>query len=226
MFVTNRPVLVGTSRGLVLVLIFAACERSESDHVRAEHAASPPASKQHALGAFAVESGKLVVCDPGYGPPEASKSTWLHALVRNAKLGEWQAFVTKVDVGEWGNRCAELTAHHRDHRPGADATWQRASDGIGVDSGQAGIFELRTMGLNSVVPQNYFGKDEPLVPDDLWYSMCCKVTLGDLGAGVIPGGVVSSSGLGDGAYEWFFRTSADGSVVAVRVVFLTEEDWK
>jgi hypothetical protein len=226
MSLSNRPVLVGTSRVLALVLVVAGCERSESDHVRAEHAAPHSASEQHALGAFVVESGKLAVCDPGYGPPEAGESSWLHGLVRNAKLGEWRAFVTKVDAGEWGNRCSELTAHHVDHRPGADATWQRASGGIVVDSGQAGVFELRTMGLNSVVPQGYFGKDGPLVPDKLWYSMCCKLTLGDLGAGVIPGGAVSGSGFGDGAYEWFFRTSADGSVVAVRIVFLTEEDWK
>jgi hypothetical protein len=56
--------------------------------------------------------------------------------------------------------------------------------------------------------------------------MCCRQSLGELGAGVVPGGVVSSSGIGDGAYEWFTRVDAKGAVVGIRIVFLTAEDLK
>ncbi len=219
---------------LVLALFVASCGRVEP--------APPPAPPAHApdlpalsslpgwceLGTFVVESGTLAVCDPGYGAPGADEveSGALHGLARNAKRGEWHASVIKVDAGDWGERCSELVAHHTDHQPTTGATWQLAASAICVDSGQAGIFDAPTIGLDSIVPQGWFDGGTPLLPDELWYSMCCKQTLSDLGAGVVPGGAVASAGFGDGTYEWFHVTTGDGTVVAVRIVFLTDEDLK
>lgn len=41
---------------------------------------------------------------------------------------------------------------------------------------------------------------------------------------MINGGVVSSSGFGDGGYEAFIAKNAEGKVIAVQIVFITEED--
>lgn len=45
---------------------------------------------------------------------------------------------------------------------------------------------------------------------DVWYTACCHLTLGDVAAGVIPYGAVSSSGVGDGTYDCFVRRETDG----------------
>jgi hypothetical protein len=213
-------------RFLALLVLAAACSKSELGNQIAGQDASRVHGEQRSLGAFAVESEGIAVGDPCYPPPSPGDERRLHGLARKAKLGDWQAIAIRVDAGGWGQRCAELVAHHVDHPLGKDDKWSKASEIIGVDSGQAGIFALKTMGLDSGVPVGYFGREGPLDPDQLWYSMCCKVTLTELEAGVIPGGAVSSSGFGDGAYEWFTRELPDGSVVAVRIVFLTDEDLK
>ncbi len=58
----------------------------------------------------------------------------------------------------------------------------------------------------------------------MWYSMCCQHTLSERSAGVIPGGAVSESGYGDGAYECFYRVNPNDEVVGVKIVFLKKKD--
>lgn len=62
------------------------------------------------------------------------------------------------------------------------------------------------------------------MPDDLWYSSCCDLTLSEIGAGVIPGGAVSSSGYGDGGYVASISTDDNSEIVAIRIVFISEDD--
>ena len=57
-----------------------------------------------------------------------------------------------------------------------------------------------------------------------WYEMCCDKTLSNLGAGVIPGGVVSSSGFGDGGYSACFATNDAGEIVSVEINFIEAEE--
>lgn len=57
-----------------------------------------------------------------------------------------------------------------------------------------------------------------------WYEMCCDKTLSNENAGVIPGGVVSSSGYGDGGYDAFIAKNSNGQVIGVKIVFLLEEE--
>lgn len=97
--------------------------------------------------------------------------------------------------------------------------WETCEFIVGVDSGQAGIFDHQIYRVDeSVIGETEF------MPEDKWYSSCCDQTLGELGAGVINGGVVSSSGFGDGGYEAFIAKNAEGKVIAVQIVFITEED--
>ena len=67
---------------------------------------------------------------------------------------------------------------------------------VGVDSGQAGVFDK---------PFYRAGADAGQIPSEdaleAWYNSCCNQTLHtDHYAGVIPHGVVSNSGYGDGGY--------------------------
>ena len=163
------------------------------------------------LGIFEVESGKLVISDPCY-----ARGTWCQGELKDVQNGKWKAKVIKSDEGSWGNRCAELIAEHPD-AINASRFWDKENIDVGVDSGQAGIFDSDHFECDSDAgnPKHDFG--EP------WYNMCCDITLGDLGAGVIPFGVVSSSGFGDGSYDCFTRKK-DGKTVAVKIIFITEED--
>jgi hypothetical protein len=87
----------------------------------------------------------------------------------------------------------------------ANLTWAEQGPFVGVDSGQAGIFDASNYRNDNVIvgmPENAHicGKL------DKFYGACCDVTLGDVGAGVIPFGFVSSSGWGDGGYESFIAS--------------------
>ena len=59
---------------------------------------------------------------------------------------------------------------------------------------------------------------------EAWYTYCCNITLVRLQAGVLPYGVVSSSGFGDGGYDCIQYLTARGEVVKVEIVFITEDD--
>jgi hypothetical protein len=175
------------------------------------------------LGSFEVESDALIVSDPGHEAELAEGDHPLSGLVPNPRRGTWNARVTIVDAGDWGPRVSELVAVHAGS---AGAAWQPSPHEIGVDSGQAGIFDRAHFGRDSDVPKDYrWGKEGMLVPEEPWYSLCCDKTLSETQAGTIPFGAVSSAGLGDGSYRWFVRRDA-GEAVAVRIEFLTEEDLK
>ena len=57
----------------------------------------------------------------------------------------------------------------------------------------------------------------------VWYSHCCDLTLGKQQAGVIPYGVVFSSGYGDGCYTALRHLNAAGKVDCIAVLFLSDQ---
>lgn len=124
---------------------------------------------------------------------------------------------------KWGARCAELHARHESLASTEGVSWRRQPGRIGVDFGQAGIFDAKHFQKDKDVSRSYRWKDDPIDPERLWYSLCCDVTLGNAQAGIVPFGVVSTSGFGDGAYEWGVLRDG-GDVVAVRIVFIPEDE--
>jgi len=201
---------------LLILLVLPGCSRKPEKPI-------PPSARPLPLtevGRFQVESGILVVIDPGYLLREVKT---LGASVPSARKGGWIASVAYVTSKEWGTRCAELYVRHESLPNTQGATWLRQEGLIGVDSGQAGVFDEKHFRRKEVVPKNHAWKEPPVDPDDPWYSLCCDQTLGTLRAGAIPFGSVSSSGFGDGAYEWdLLRAGSD--VVAVRVIFIPEDE--
>ena len=66
-------------------------------------------------------------------------------------------------------------------------------------------------------------KGDPETTTD-WYKICCDITLSNLGAGVVDGGAVSSSGFGDGSYDCYAHRDEAGELVFAEIIFVTEED--
>ena len=175
---------------------------------------------QKELGTFKMETTKARVSDPCYTNDVSCKGT-----VSGCRKGTWKVYAVTSDEGSWGNRVAGLVAYHEDSpRPKdmADGKWNREKFEVGVDSGQAGIFDEKFY-RDDTLEKQYAYKGSPLVtPDeegDNWYNICCDVTLdGDnsaCGSGVIPYGCVSSSGYGDGGYPCYTQKDDKGKVVAI-----------
>ncbi|MED1789914.1 DUF4241 domain-containing protein [Brevibacillus laterosporus] len=166
------------------------------------------------LGTFQITSGTLVISDPCYECQQG-----ISGIVEEATIGTWIGIIDQIDIGDWGERCAYVCAYHKSIDIEQVTNWEACDFIVGVDSGQAGIFEHQIYRVDdSVIGETKF------MPEDRWYSSCCDQTLGEPKAGVINGGVVSSSGFGDGGYEAFIAKNAEGKVIAVQIVFITEED--
>jgi hypothetical protein len=59
-----------------------------------------------------------------------------------------------------------------------------------------------------------------------WYHACCELTLGPDSWGVLPNGVVSSSGFGDGSYAVYGLKNDGGEYVAFKVVFIDAAEFE
>jgi len=149
------------------------------------------------MGEMIIRSGKVRVSDPCY---EKDIDTHCAGTIKSVKNGKWDCIVIRSDEGDWGMRNAILLAHHVDHPVEyEDSGWDKQEFEVGVDSGQAGIYDL----------PEYHGGDEEggeYGDPDSWYDKNCRLTLDtDSQAGILADktGVVSSTGFGDGGYECF-----------------------
>lgn len=87
------------------------------------------------LGEFTVESGTIRISDPCY-----TKDTWCAGTVK-AKNGVWEGEVILSDEGNWGMRVAHLRARLKNAGGAVFDTSRELDIDVGVDSGQAGIFD-------------------------------------------------------------------------------------
>lgn len=164
------------------------------------------------LGTFEIKNPRVMVSDPCY-----SIGTWCQGSVDNVHTGTWKAHIVTSDEGKWGVRPAELHAVLASLNPSRELSWTKEEFEVGVDSGQAGIFDMEHYKDDSVIG------DLPCEFDHDWYGMVAHVTLKDeRQAGTIPFGVVSSSGYGDGGYDCF-TAKVNGRVVAIKIIFIPEE---
>lgn len=166
---------------------------------------------------FEVKSGHLTITDPCY-----TRDTWCMIPKHPALNGTWYADVEEYEFEK--GRIAKLVAHHERHSK-HDADITHIGE-IGVDSGQAGIFDEGTYPSD----QETTGKLGSL--RDLnrkaisFYDECCLKTCGDEGSGSVKhfgSGAVSSSGYGDGSYDVSGKIE-DGKLVAVQITFIEDEE--
>ena len=165
------------------------------------------------IGSFEVTSGKLRVTDPCY-----DRDTRCAGTIENALKGWWNASVVKTDGSDgWGRRCATLIVQHKSYYFLPESyKWVKTGIDVGVDSGQAGVFE------DSLYPHGETGEYGDTTT---FYGRACNQSIDKDGcgtAGVIAEGAVSSSGYGDGSYDCYTITEQDGTVIAVKIEFLCE----
>lgn len=140
---------------------------------------------------------EVMVSDPCYSRP-----TWCQHILKNVLPGEYECFT--LEVQEYGRRISVLQVIHKDYL-NTSLSWRKASDQIGVDSGQCGIFSIESYRNDMVqierpVLVDGFAMPFNEQPGDTWYESMCHFTLCDKGWGEYSEGVVSSSGFGDGVY--------------------------
>jgi hypothetical protein len=177
------------------------------------------------LGTFEATGTQLVVSDPGYGL-DTVKIPGLGVVLTNCQSGTWCGEVIIKHFNPPGfPLTSELRAIHSSVSNFTALKWERQRDGIGTDSGQAGVYDLAHFHDQSLVPQNIkwtVGQPGPADPKDLWYSYCCELTLAKPEGGVLPFGMVTSSGKGDGGYEYSVARDAAGKIVGVWIVFVDD----
>lgn len=165
----------------------------------------PPATLMD-LGRFEC-GGKLWISDPCY-----DQDPGLGAFVDDAE-GAWRAFAIKTTLGtNWGSRIHQIMAVRDDPSIEpleilAKSRWKTIGS-CSVDSGQAGFFDAAVH-----KPADSDGDDE------VYYDACCDATLGHDGAGIVPGGAVSSSGFGDGGYD-IKEMRRKGKLLGLRIDYI------
>lgn len=112
---------------------------------------------------------------------------------------------------------------HFDHSTGLDATWQLADIDVGVDSGQAGFFDVAKYALSVADKDDSRSRrDSQDSTFESFYDSVCNLTLEDKQFGVVAFGTVSSSGYGDGSYDCYFRRNDVGEVIEAVIVYLQD----
>lgn len=117
-------------------------------------------------------------------------------------------------------RVNYIHIHHADHAiTEMDDTWVRSDIHVGVDSGQAGFFDLKQF-------EDQLSEGRYEAPKwEAFYKRCCNLTLETkYSFGVIEFGAISSSGYGDGGYPLFLKRDEQGKVIAARIVFISQSD--
>jgi hypothetical protein len=178
-------------------------------------------TKESKVGTFEVESGQLVVSDPCYsyrGPdwPNAD----LQSVLGNVRNGTWRTVKkTSIFFDEPVGRVVSVKCFLQGVGDGLlnPARAELFNNNLAVDSGQMSI-------VDSICYPSFVGKDHGEWGDadsGYYQAYLCHE---DKGAGVIQGGAVCSSGFGDGGYSGYLYRDAEGKVVGVEVVFITEEN--
>lgn len=177
---------------------------------------------------FEVTSGKMVLSDPCY-----ELGTWCQGIAENVKNGTWVGVLEQSDEGAWGVRNSILISMNveaMEKNPLLERELMSSGDLInwgGVDSGQFGHFDY----ANYRKDENAI--DVPKVWEDEWesqegdkfYRACCYQTLETEDSfGVVPFGVLSSSGYGDGSYPTYGIKDENGEWVGFMTIFIGDDE--
>ena len=157
---------------------------------------------------------KVMVSDPCYG-----LNTWCQGVLENVLPGTYDCYVEHSDEGDWGIRVSAIEITHISYKDKPIEYIDPQDFEVGVDSGQAGIFDYKYY-------KKYHSdaKERPHV-DDNWYDTVADITLSRESAGVLDNAsFVCSSGYGDGGYYCWTADNEDGQIIHIRVEFITEDE--
>lgn len=150
-------------------------------------------------------SDSVVVSDPCY-----QRDIWCMGFLKGVKPG---TYIPEIFLGSNG-RVESIEVCHESHTA---QKWEKTDFEVGVDSGQAGIFD------DSIYPHGETGEYDDLTQ---FYGKCCALTLDQPHrGGTLEGkGLVSSSGYGDGGYDCEVSKNLKGEIIAIRIIFIPEEE--
>lgn len=130
-----------------------------------------------------IESGKITISDPCYG-----LGTWCQAQDVEFPNGEYDMHYELLDGGY--GRVKEISMVSRTLKPTEEdkIEWSELDYDIGVDSGQAGIFDSK------YYEEYHYAEDSNEEVNEDWYDRVCDMTTEDNCAIIDNKGIVSSSG--------------------------------
>jgi len=176
------------------------------------------------IGTFELTMPTIRVSDPCY-----EKGLCGSEILENCLTGTWEA---GVDYQE--KRVGALAIRHKTSGPqfsvfnnaNYNSRVKSAPFFAAVDSGQCGFFDdvhYRDAMVCAGVKYPFEG-DKSKDFGHPWYTLCSQITLDTEMAGVIPYGVVSSSGFGDGNYEVFVTRDRNGYINGAAILFICEDE--
>ena len=158
-----------------------------------------------------VETFKMgdlaLVTDPGF-----PRGAWCSGQVRT-RPGTWNGTVFRQ---EGTDLITALMVHHASlgPLPKEDPRWRHLGFEVGVDSGKAGIF------CDSSFPRGMSG---PGSAQEAFSRRTSDLVHGAEQWGVLPDGIVSKSGHGDGTYYAYGIKDSSGLAVAILLEFILED---
>lgn len=105
---------------------------------------------------------KVMVSDPCYG-----LNTWCQGVLENVLPGNYECKVEYSDEGDWGTRVSAIEVTHEDC---TYEIFESQDFEVGVDSGQAGIFDY------DYYCQYHTDCNDRKHVDDDWYNRACSKT--------------------------------------------------
>lgn len=140
---------------------------------------------------------------------------------RNMALRDFSQMMGNPD--DWGGRVASLYIRHSSiYQRTPIEEMERTELHAGVDSGQAGFFDLEAFKKVAAAGDNH-QSDTPEHED--FYQACCSNDLGSASWGAVQGmGVCSSTGYGDGGYPVFVKRNGEGQVVEALLVYIGDDE--
>jgi hypothetical protein len=175
----------------------------------------------------------VIVSDPCY--KLAPESVFGPVKIENVKPGVYVCEVEQSDEGSWGVRNARIIALHLDYcedsenpdheQDSSNMEWEEYPRGLGVDSGQLGIFSLASYRNDRWAEKHikepmaeYITKDKD---GDVFYGKMCSLTNDKIkNWGVYPEGAVTSTGFGDGSYTMHTIKNYQNQVVGFAIQFI------
>ena len=152
---------------------------------------------------------KVMISDPCYG-----LNTWCQGVIEGVLPGNYNCKAKFNNEVCWGDRVAAIEVCHEDYK---SPQYEPTLLDIGVDSGQAGIFDYE------YYKKYHTGASERNHIDNQWYDEVCDITVSAEQCGIIEDkGFVSSSGYGDGSYECYVAKNHKDEIIAIRIVFIEE----
>ena len=95
---------------------------------------------------------------------------------------------------------------------------------VGVDSGQAGFFDLEPFKAQSETAIENGNYNQDTEHGKFYRSICEQTSEGAEQFAIVPFGAASSSGYGDGGYSLYLLRDKDGLVIEAIIVFIAEYD--